>query len=418
MRLINLFTPLAAAVTLFSTSCNKESDIQPVNEKAREANISLSILSAPATKALETENKLNTVEVFIFDNEPTSSSLGYLESYKKAGVDDFPTASSATLKFNATTGKKHIYVLANAVSTIGETVSTESALKTKFSELKDNSAGNFIMVGGAEVTLVSSQENDIALTCRRLVSKVSFGKIKGSFESPGLRRLSFKINRVYLMNVPKQAKFVNGSADDVFGTLGTTALTEGTNYPSIFQPALKEGSTFLPYYYFNPPAKSSSAANGMYNFFQETTFNSTQSVTLDNTASELTTENISSGVIYPSEETETTIAVNKNFYTYPNSVKASANDNTIDYTTKLVIETTLNINGADKKYYYPISLPYTQPNYLYNIDNVIIKRLGSDNPALPVTKAVCDFTVTVKDWDTGTIVGQFNNETSSGNFEF
>ena len=37
---------------------------------------------------------------------------------------------------------------------------------------------------------------------------------------------------------------------------------------------------------------------------------------------------------------------------------------------------------------------------------------------MPVTKAACSFTITVKDWESGTIVGQYNNQTSSGGFEF
>lgn len=402
---------------LLTAACNKEASA-PAERKANDASLSLSIVSAPATKASEPESKLNSVEVFIFDNNPASSSKGFLEAYKKAAAADFSSTTSATLNFNASTGLKHIYVLANAVATVGETVTLESELQQKISEFKDNSAGNFIMVGGAEVTLNSSQNNEIALSCRRLVSKISFGSIQGAFESPALRNLSFKVDRVYLMNVPKQAKFVNGDARDVFGIIGTSAYTEGADYPNIFRPAVQEGGRVLPFYKFPDPALNNTSANGMYNWFDAISFSNTKVVNLDATANVLTTETLSSGIIYPGAGTDHKITINRDFYTYPNPFAHSTDDKTADNTTKVVVETTLHINGADKKYYYPISIPYTQPNYYYKIDNLVIKRLGSDNPSLPVSKAVCEFTVTVKDWDTGKIVGQFNNETSEGSFEF
>ena len=403
---------------LFTASCNKEAQSPEGKSLDGKANVSLSIVSAPTTKAGETENKLNSVEVFIFDNGATSTSKGFLEAYKKAAAADFTTASSASLNFNASTGSKHIYVLANAVAAIGESVTTETELKEKISEFSDNSSDNFIMVGGAEVTLTSEHNNEIALSCRRIVSKISFGYIQGAFESPALRKLSFTVNRVYLMNVPKQAKFVNGDAPDVFGTIGTTAFTEGVNFPGIFVPAIKEGTTLFPYYKFADPALNGTQANGYYNWFDATDFNNTKIVTLDATANVMTTETISSGIIYPGTGTDHKVTLNRNFYTYPNPAIHSSADNVADNTTKVVVETTLHINGADKKYYYPVSIPYTQPNYYYKIESLTIKRLGSDNPSLPVTKAVCDFTVTVRDWETGEIVGQFNNETSEGVFEF
>ena len=118
MKLISFFAPLAGALMLFTASCNKEAQSPEGKSRDGKANVSLSIVSAPTTKAGETESKLNSVEVFIFDNGATSTSKGFLEAYKKAAAADFTTASSASLNFNASTGSKHIYVLANAVQYI------------------------------------------------------------------------------------------------------------------------------------------------------------------------------------------------------------------------------------------------------------------------------------------------------------
>ena len=62
---------------LFTASCNKEAQSPEGKSLDGKANVSLSIVSAPTTKAGETENKLNSVEVFIFDNGATSTYAKY-----------------------------------------------------------------------------------------------------------------------------------------------------------------------------------------------------------------------------------------------------------------------------------------------------------------------------------------------------
>ena len=176
------------------------------------------------------------------------------------------------------------------------------------------------------------------------------------------------------MNVPKQAKFVNGDARDVFGIIGTSAYTEGADYPNIFRPAVQEGGRVLPFYKFPDPALNNTSANGMYNWFDATSFSNTKVVNLDATANVLTTETLRSGIIYPGAGTDHKITINRDFYTYPNPFAHSTDDKTAD-------NTQLQLTGT-------------------------------------LAVAVCEFTVTVKDWDTGKIVGQFNNETSEGSFEF
>ena len=78
---------------------------------------------------------------------------------------------------------------------------------------------------------------------------------------------------------------------------------------------------------------------------------------------------------------------------------------------------TRTTGGNTITYYYPLSIPYIQPNYAYTIGDVKIKRLGSLDPFTPVSTAECTFTVKVRDWDAGDIIGEFNNETSGDDFE-
>lgn len=415
------FIVLAVGVcTALSVACKKNESIgnieKPDAENGAPATLTLSIGSSALTKASTgstDDDCLKTVEVFVFDAAAGSKSNGILEVYKKASLD---AVNSATMSLDATAGPKHIYVLANAESTLAESINNEAALQAAVSNLKANKAGGFIMSGGCEKTLVSG-DNDISVVCRRIVSKVSLQSVSGAFESPALQQGTFKIDKIYLMNVPKQAKYINGNASDVFGVSGSTALNTGdANYPSLFNAALN-GSSKLPYYLYAAPAADSTSANGFYNYRSNFSYEGGIVPTSNAGVKKLTwVEPAGGNTLYPSGSHIYNADID--FYCYPNSTEQSASETTPDNTTKLVLQTTLTLNNTKRTYYYSIGIPYTQPNYHYSVSNVTIKRLGSEDPSIPVSKATCSFTITVKDWETGKIVGQYNNETSDGNFEF
>ena len=429
---------LAAALAAAGLcSCNKAASRE--GEKGGEELALLSInIKGVATKAADTaiyadEGKLGTVDVYVFDADNQSPGYGMLEAFKSAESSEISSdGKSATVKFTTSTGKKNIYVVANAgrntsgggVRKLANTILTESDLKAAVSELSDNSRTGFIMGGAREATLAAgaANANKVEISLKRLVARIKIGTVTGAFTAPRLQQSDFSVTRIYLMNVPKQAKYVNGGVSDIFGENGSTAISAGgTGYPATFSP-----SESLPYYLYSAPDLSSQTASGMYSYLRKESWTpaelSSQLSGLPENVKSLTCLDVNKYLFVEESSGNTfesghVLQANQYFYTYPNPFEAASTPDTVDNTTKLVIETSLKTDSGNVTYYYPISIPYVQPNYAYTIGDVTIKRLGSTNPFTPVSTAECTFTITVKKWDTGDIVGSFNNETSSDNFE-
>ena len=88
------------------------------------------------------------------------------------------------------------------------------------------------------------------------------------------------------------------------------------------------------------------------------------------------------------------------FYCYPNpTVSDSDEEIWCPRYTRLVIAA--EISG--KTYYYPISIGNIIANHSYILKNVEITRLGSDSPELPVETGTVSMTITVLDWQDGTV---------------
>ena len=419
------FLFFAALAAIFSlSSCKKDFTPSPEtgqNEESRQlAQITVTVQGAPATKAdiatRNNEDRLNTVEVYVFDAQAGSITNGMLESYKKAEDAEIlgEQHNNAKVTFNATTGKKHIYVVANAgnnyavtpAAALAQTITTEDEFLAVISRFNENAiasgsvATSLLMVGGSE-NILTQGENNIDISLRRLVARVKIEKITGGFTSPALQASTFTVKKLYLVNVAKQAKMVNGDWSDVFGTeSGNTALPDGhVLWPEGF---IANGT--MKYYKYAVP----SVGDENDGFFLSTDTNVRLMTQFTTSGGE--------GVLYGTGANAShNYLPAKFFYAYPNASAAERNNSeTPDYTTKLVIETEISVHGKTVTSFYPISLPYLQPNYAYTIENVTITRLGSNNPFLPVTTAECTFSIIVSDWHTGTITGKYNNETTPG----
>ena len=194
------FAALAAILSL--SSCKKDFTATPEsgqNETSRQpARITVSVQGAPVTKAdiatRNNEDRLNTVEVYVFDAQTGSITNGMLESYKKAEDAEIlgEQHNNAKVTFNATTGKKHIYVVANAgnnyavtpAAALAQTITTEEEFLAVISRFNENAiasgsvATSLLMVGGSENVLTQG-ENNIDISLRRLVARVKIEKITG-----------------------------------------------------------------------------------------------------------------------------------------------------------------------------------------------------------------------------------------------
>lgn len=391
--------PLTVAAAL--AACDRPA-AEEVPIPADTARITLRI-AAPRTKAgtddtaqLACETALNSLEAFVF-RVTDGADDGYLDAYKKiSGTAVRQTRVSATVEMEASTGDKHIYVVANGPDRLAREVDTEASFLKFISDFADNGPTSFLMVGstGTVNTLGngSAPANTVEVPLRRLVARVKVEQVSGAFRSARLRETEFRVQRIYLANVPRKMRLVNGDYRDVFGT-----------------PVSKDasGTVIGQYYPYETPE----------DFYNLAGIGGSGTVELDDDAnvSALTAR------AYPRPEDgmlftaagSTIPALEGNvmkpelyLYTYPNSAEQTDMDGGSDDTTKLIIETTLD----GKTYYYPISLGYTQPNYAYTVHDIVLTRLGSTDPNIPVTTAACSFEVTVSEWDTGTVIGRYNGQ--------
>lgn len=86
------------------------------------------------------------------------------------------------------------------------------------------------------------------------------------------------------------------------------------------------------------------------------------------------------------------------FYSYPNPTTEDSSSSTwCARKTRLVVET----EYGGQTYYYPITLPVLQRNYKYVITELIITRLGSKDPDVPVSMKECKFDLEIVKWQNG-----------------
>lgn len=416
MKILNLFLTAATLFVLLA-ACTRADNGEARDENTREeARLSLRI-SFPETKAgsndtaaLSGEKAINSLEIFIF-RASTGGDDGLLDAYKKATAAEIAAATGTDgIAMDATTGPKHIFAVANAPERLAASVTSEADLLAAISEFDENTRTSFLMVGspGVENVLQSGNApaNRIGISLRRLVARVKVEQISGDFASPALRQKDFRVRRIFLAYAPKQAKLVNGSYEDVFGT--AESFSAG-------------GVTLPRYYRFALPSEQAEDTNG-YHTPAVVGGNGQVAVTAATHAAELTAREYTpaEGMLFCSPGGSTpALPGNKMtpqlyLYMYPNGADQATVEGTADFTTKLIIET--EMQGTI--YYYPISLGYTQPNHAYTVNDVRITRLGSTDPNLPVTTASCSFTIQVSDWETGDIIGSFNNEKNENNFVF
>ncbi len=212
----------------------------------------------------------------------------------------------------------------------------------------------------------------------------------------------------------KQARYVNGNHSNVFGTEESGTL----------KPFPEGYGTDAKYYHFAVPAANGSDTNGFYNWADAGSFKSGDAFPINESTKELTAKLFGADEILlyagnsgKTEQTGNKLVMNHSFYAYPNSSEPAATQDETDMTTKLIIETEYTEGETSKTYYYPISIPFMQPNYAYTIGTVTLHRLGSETPFKPVSSSDCSFEITVRNWDTGDIVGKFNHETTGDDFE-
>lgn len=182
------------SVTLPFLACSK-AEQEPVEEPS--IDITVTVRGAEPTRATDVtaanESKVGNLQVFVFRD-------GRLEDYRDAGE-----ATSATL--TVTAGLRTVWAVVNAPSLSG--VVDQEELERHVSRLSDNRRDAFVMGGSDTRNLTDG--GTVAVTVRRLVARVSVGKVTTGFEY-ALENENLHLDALWLVNVAAEARLGSNTA--------------------------------------------------------------------------------------------------------------------------------------------------------------------------------------------------------------
>ena len=194
------------------------------------------------------DNKIQTLEIFVFKNVSGATDDGVLEAYKK--FSGTPLTTLTGLQLTAKTGPKIIVAIANSHASGWAGIDTYSEFQTITSSLKAENLTTFVMTGSTTATLAATASVSIPIS--RLVGRVILSGIKTNFAGTPYEGSTLSDVKIYLTNVRGSKLFYSGEEpssvvilnakhylstdcngcamsgmlyDDVAGTIGETAVT-------------------------------------------------------------------------------------------------------------------------------------------------------------------------------------------------
>lgn len=282
----------AASVLAVFTGCQK--DVMSDHKSDEKVTLKVSVQN-PDTKVLSgaDETGIKSYQVFLFNENGV--------------VEDYVNQASSDITLDCTTGDKTVIVLANAPD-LGDVVDMEM-LSTKTSLLSDNAPDALVMEGRQNVKILSSDGAYISVAVARKVARVELASLKLAIDMPQYNSLPFKVQSVYLINVPAEMPY--------FNYVESSLWYNKSGY-------VQEDYNDLIY-------------DDMEDF-------------------EITAE--------------TPYTAQNVFYCYPNKIpQDSFEAEWCPRNTRLVVEATL----GDEKYYYPVKLPKLEHNMRYEVNLVITR---------------------------------------------
>ena len=375
----------AALAAISLVSCDKQEAKLPNMDKAP-VSLSLTGVTYPvitradgdAVPDTENERKVNRYDIFVFKTD------GSLDTYY--GSESAPTQTGengafTTGEFYVSTGTLDFWVIANGPTTLKSSVTTLTQLNAAVSTFatENAAAGNsFVMVGKRQYQVqpgiattqhlgVDANEtaaNKPAIQLERVVNKISIKKITKAFESDAIQSQEVKLLGLWIVMANKQAKYTVG-------------------YDS--------GSDEVP-----------AAADASYLNYDSTHLEDNALITWVPVAADQPVINSGAGT-----------AMDHSFYFYPNPAAVSPNAQTQDFVTKLV----MRVSVGGQEYFYPIGIQQNTTaaaarNRYYEVTNITLRRPGNKPTDHDINdyidNAVVDVTMTVKDWVSADITGQYN----------
>ncbi|MCI1721160.1 MAG: fimbrial protein [Bacteroidales bacterium] len=194
------------------------------------------------------DNKIQTLELFVFKNDSAASDDGVLEAYKKFSSSELTTLTG--LQMSAKTGPKNIIAIANSHKADWTGIDTYAKFKAVVSSLKTENLTTFTMTGSATATLTAA--TSVSIPVARLVGRVILKSIKTNFAGTPYAGSTLSAVKIFLTNVSGSKIFATGEDptapvilnakqyssadcsgcamsgmlyDEVAGTIGETAVT-------------------------------------------------------------------------------------------------------------------------------------------------------------------------------------------------
>ncbi len=348
---------LAAIAALSSAACTKSAQPEStVNEEV--CSLSLSFSGGAGTRATgqtaARESMIQNVQVFVF-RTGSGADEGLLDACKSAGFDtplnyDASSSPYSGLKLDCTVGQREIYAIVNADKdyTADGSVLNKESLLSKTIALGDNGPDRLFMLGSVTASLKPGQETH-SVTVRRACAGVVLESVKNEMLAPAYRKSgAFKINKVYLTNVPARVNFSM--------TAAPSSLSETDWYAKM-----------------KAESKSSLIYDDM------------------------------GAVVLDYGKTYNTI---HSLYSFPNDCKPGTAAAWSPRATRLVIEASYDDGNGAHSFYYPITLyndstnKGLEANRQYRV-NLTILRPGSDSPDKPVEFDAVTGSIYVASWEDG-----------------
>ena len=219
------------------------------------------------------------------------------------------------------------------------------ALAGAESALGDNAPGRLVMAGRRSVTVPVPDGSVQRIGVDRLVCKAGIRKVSVQFENPDLAARPFRLRGIYLTNCYGKSRYGSDwTADDILSTTSVWHNRMGFHSETGVDGLLAETGLDIP-------------------------------VTADRPH---TQEHV--------------------FYFYPNPLPASADTRSGTWSrrkTRLVLEAQI----GERTYYYPVTLPESQRNRTYLIEEAVIRKLGSLDPEKDEPGAIdITFSTSPDDW--------------------
>lgn len=381
----------AALAALAFTACNKSGSLPETPPQKAQLRFSISAAALGETRAAPVEAnevRVNTVDAFVFN------ATGDLDAYGHYTSADFTTAEGITtlndnkkLPCSAGSGKAVWIVINGDASNVSgggyaTGIKTVTDLASQVFLLSQNARGtgtqtldNFQMIGSETQQKLRPGDNTVSVQVSRPVARVWIKEISKHFASAA-QASALTVKNIYMSNVVGSCRYDGG-----------TKVTANDLWHNKYTPA-------------------------------------TGAITIDNAMNLWLNRNLAAAGVSIAEDTSATTDVESTFYVMPNSVPWGTGspatygpvggDTWTPRHTNLVIET----EYAGKTYYYSIPVagngatgyPIGKDgdtgsdyqgllaNYSYEINELVLTRLGTTSPDEPVLPAMVNVQITVKPW--------------------